>query len=126
MVQVLHYFRLHLFPHLLKCSRCPTFKPEYSLCLIMIRNVLFRLLQCAQRVFFKPNNTNFNRSVSLYIIVMDYQKLSNDTFELDRKTLRFAAICDRSGEFELWGMRGGTNSLLSPDQTRSSVLQAWN
>ena len=61
----------------------------------------------------------------LFIIVMDYQKLSNDTFELDKK-IRFAAICDRSGEIKYGGMRGGTNSLLSPDQTKTSVLQAWN
>jgi hypothetical protein len=61
----------------------------------------------------------------LYMIVMDYQKLSNDTFDIDRK-IRFAAICDRSGEIKYGGMRGGTNSLLSPDQTKTSVLQAWN
>jgi hypothetical protein len=61
----------------------------------------------------------------LDIIGMDYQKLSDDTFELDMK-IRFAAICDRSGQIICGGMRGGTKSLLSPDQTKTSVLQAWN
>ena len=52
---------------------------------------------------------------------MDYQKLSDDTFELDR-SIRFPAICDRTGEIKYGGIREGTNSLLSPDQTKTSVL----
>ncbi len=31
--------------------------------------------------------------------VMDYQKLSKGTFDLDRM-IRFAAICDRTGEIK--------------------------
>ena len=30
---------------------------------------------------------------------MDYQSLSKDTFDLDRR-IRFAAICDRTGEIK--------------------------
>lgn len=56
---------------------------------------------------------------------MDYQKLSEDTFDIDRK-IRFAAICDRTGEIKYGGIREGTNSLLSPEQTKESALQAWN
>lgn len=56
---------------------------------------------------------------------MDYEKLCKDTFDLDQK-IRFVAICDRTGEFKYGGVRGGIKSLLSPEQTKESVLQAWN
>ena len=55
--------------------------------------------------------------------VMDYQKLSKGTFDLDRM-IRFAAICDRTGEIKFGGVHEGTYGLLSLDQTKASVLQA--
>jgi uncharacterized protein DUF6659 len=56
---------------------------------------------------------------------MDYSKLCKDIFNLDKK-IRFAAICDRTGESRYGGLREGIKSLLSPEQTKESVLQAWN
>jgi hypothetical protein len=56
---------------------------------------------------------------------MDYSKLCKDIFDLDQK-IRFAAICDRSGQVKYGGLREGTKSLLSSEQTKESVLQAWN
>ena len=56
---------------------------------------------------------------------MDYERLCKDTFDLDKR-IRFAAICDRTGEIKYGGSREGTKSLLSPEQTKESVLQAWN
>lgn len=56
---------------------------------------------------------------------MDYSKLCKDIFDLDQK-IRFVAICDRTGEIKYGGLREGIRSLLSSDQTKESVLQAWN
>lgn len=54
---------------------------------------------------------------------MDYEKLCKDTFDLDQK-IRFAAICDRTSEVKYGGVHVGIKSLLSPEQTKESVLQA--
>lgn len=56
---------------------------------------------------------------------MDYGKLCNDIFALDQK-IRFVAICDRSGGIRYGGLREGTKSFLSSEQTKESVQQAWN
>jgi hypothetical protein len=56
---------------------------------------------------------------------MDYSRLCNDIFDLNQK-IRFAAICDRTGEIKYGGLRDGIRSLLSSEQTRESVQQAWN
>ena len=56
---------------------------------------------------------------------MDYNKLCKDIFELDQK-VRFAAICDRTGEIKYGGQREGVRSFLSTEQTRGSIQQAWN
>jgi len=56
---------------------------------------------------------------------MDYGKLCKDIFDLDQK-IRFAAVCGTTGEIKYGGLREGLKSLLSPEQTKESVLQAWN
>jgi hypothetical protein len=56
---------------------------------------------------------------------MNYGELCKDIFDLDQK-IRFAAICSRTGEIKYGGLRNGIKSLLSPEQTKESVLQAWN
>jgi hypothetical protein len=63
-----------------------------------------------------------NRSIDNH---MDYSRLCKDIFDLDQK-IRFAAICDRTGEIKYGGLREGTRSLLSSEQAKESVLQAWN
>lgn len=56
---------------------------------------------------------------------MDYDRLCRDILDLDPK-IRFAAVCDRTGEIKFGGLRKGITSLLSSDQTKKSVLQAWD
>ncbi|HJT84019.1 MAG TPA: DUF6659 family protein [Nitrososphaeraceae archaeon] len=56
---------------------------------------------------------------------MDYSWLCKEIFRIDQK-IRFAAICDRNGEIKYGGLREGLTSLLSSDQTKESVQQAWN
>ena len=53
----------------------------------MIHRFKYRALNIVL-VHISPTKIHFYRSMLLYIIVMDYQKLSNDTFELDKK-IRF-------------------------------------
>ena len=54
---------------------------------------------------------------------MDYDKICKDILALDKK-IRFAAICDDTGETRYGGMRDGMPSLLTPEETRKSVQLA--
>ena len=54
---------------------------------------------------------------------MDYGKLSKDILNLDPK-VRFAGICDDTGEIKYGGQREGVKNLLSADETKKSNLQA--
>jgi hypothetical protein len=54
---------------------------------------------------------------------MDYDKLCKDILNLNQK-IRFAAICDDTGETRYGGMREGLTSLLTPEQTKKSVQLA--
>jgi hypothetical protein len=54
---------------------------------------------------------------------MDYDKLCKDILNLDPK-VRFAGICDDSGEIKYGGQREGVKNLLSPEETKKSNLQA--
>ncbi len=54
---------------------------------------------------------------------MDYGKICKDIMELD-PSIRFAGICDETGDTKYGGMRQGMSSLLSPEETRKSNLQA--
>ncbi|MER5174166.1 MAG: hypothetical protein ABJB76_12865 [Candidatus Nitrosocosmicus sp.] len=54
---------------------------------------------------------------------MDYDKICKDILDLDPR-IRFAGICDDMGETKYGGMREGTTSLLSPEETRKSVQLA--
>lgn len=54
---------------------------------------------------------------------MDYERLSRDILNLDPK-IRFAGICDETGEIRFGGQREGVNNLLSPEETKKSNLQA--
>ena len=56
----------------------------------MIHRFKYRALNIVL-VHISPTKIHFYRSMLLYIIVMDYQKLSNDTFELDKK-IRFLFV----------------------------------
>ena len=59
----------------------------------------------------------------LLCMSMDYDKLCKDILILDSK-VRFAGICDESGETKYGGFREGINHLLSPDDTKKANLQA--
>ncbi len=54
---------------------------------------------------------------------MDYDKICKDILDLD-PTIRFAGICDDTGDTKYGGMRQGMTSLLSPEETRKSVQLA--
>jgi hypothetical protein len=45
---------------------------------------------------------------------MDYERLSRDILNLDPK-IRFAGICDETGEIRFGGQREGVNNLLTPE-----------
>jgi hypothetical protein len=54
---------------------------------------------------------------------MDYNKLCKDILGLDPK-IRFAGVCDETGEIRFGGQREGVKNLLTPDETKRSNLQA--
>jgi hypothetical protein len=59
----------------------------------------------------------------LLSMFMDFGKLCKDILALDSK-IRFAGVCDDSGEIRHGGQREGVTNLLSPDETKRSNLQA--
>jgi hypothetical protein len=58
-----------------------------------------------------------------YVTAMDYERLCKDILNLDPK-VRFAGICDETGEIKYGGQREGVKNLLSPEETKKSNLQA--
>jgi hypothetical protein len=54
---------------------------------------------------------------------MDYNSLTKSIMDLDKK-VRFAAVCDDSGEIKYGGQREGVPNLLSPEETKRSNIQA--
>jgi hypothetical protein len=54
---------------------------------------------------------------------MDYNKICKDIMDLD-PNIRFAGICDETGDTKYGGMREGLTSLLSSEETRKSNQQA--
>jgi hypothetical protein len=56
-------------------------------------------------------------------IPMDYAKLCKDILNSDPK-IRFAGVCDDTGEIKYGGQREGVKNLLMPEETKKSNLQA--
>src|ERR671926_308258 len=54
---------------------------------------------------------------------MDYGNLCKQILNLDPK-VRYAGICDDSGEIKYGGQREGVKNLLSPEETKRTNLQA--
>ena len=54
---------------------------------------------------------------------MDYGRLCKEILDLDPK-IRFAGVCDDTGETKFGGQRDGVKNLLSPEETKKSNLQA--
>ena len=54
---------------------------------------------------------------------MDYDNLCKAVIDTDSK-IRFAGICDESGEIKYGGQREGVADMLSSEETRKSNLQA--
>jgi hypothetical protein len=54
---------------------------------------------------------------------MDYGKLCKEILDLDPK-IRYAGVCDDTGETKFGGQREGIENLLSSEETRRSNLQA--
>jgi len=54
---------------------------------------------------------------------MDYNKLCKDILDFDTK-VRFAGVCDITGEIRFGGQREGIKNLLIPEETKLSNNQA--
>jgi len=54
---------------------------------------------------------------------MDFAKLCEEILELD-SNVRFAGVCDESGEIKFGGQREGLDNLLTAEETKRSNLQA--
>ena len=54
---------------------------------------------------------------------MDYGKLCKEILDLDPK-IRFAGVCNDTGETKFGGQREGVKNLLSPEETKRSNIQA--
>jgi hypothetical protein len=54
---------------------------------------------------------------------MDYGKLCKEILDLDPK-IRFAGLCDETGETKFDDQREGVENLLSSEETKRSNLQA--
>ena len=59
----------------------------------------------------------------LIYTIMDYAKRCQEILNLDPK-IRFAGVCDNTGETKFGGQREGVKNLLSPEETKKSNLQA--
>ena len=70
----------------------------------------------------EPNSTILIRFF-LPLQNMDYDNLCKDILELDQN-IRFAGVCDDTGEIRHGGQRQGVGNLLSSDETKRSNLQA--
>ncbi|MFZ0656826.1 MAG: hypothetical protein WAM19_09305 [Nitrososphaeraceae archaeon] len=54
---------------------------------------------------------------------MDYENLCKGILALDPK-IRFAGVCDETGEIKYGGQRDGLTNLLTAEETKRSNLQA--
>ena len=54
---------------------------------------------------------------------MDYENLCKGILALDTK-IRFAGVCDETGEIKYGGQRDGLANLLTAEETKRSNLQA--
>lgn len=53
---------------------------------------------------------------------MDYGKLCEDIFNLDPK-VRFAGVCDDTGEIKYGGQREGVKNLLMPEEIKNQTFK---
>jgi hypothetical protein len=65
----------------------------------------------------------YSRFEIMILFKMDYAKLCKEILELDPK-IRFAGVCDESGEIKFGGQREGLDNLLTAEETKRSNLQA--
>jgi hypothetical protein len=59
----------------------------------------------------------------MILFKMDYTKVCKEILGLDPK-IRFAGVCDESGEIKFGGQREGLANLLTAEETKRSNLQA--
>jgi len=65
----------------------------------------------------------YSRFKIMILFKMDYANLCKEILELDPK-IRFAGVCDESGEIKFGGQREGLENLLTAEETKRSNLQA--
>lgn len=72
-------------------------------------------------------NSNKQRKNYYYqtvkILNMDFDNLCKRILDMD-KNIRFAGVCDESGEIKYGSQREGVENILSNEETRKSNLQA--
>lgn len=54
---------------------------------------------------------------------MDYNKICKDIINMD-PNIRYAGICDETGDTKFGGMREGIKNIFTPEETRKSNQQA--
>jgi hypothetical protein len=54
---------------------------------------------------------------------VDYNKICKDIINLD-SSIRYAGICDDTGDIKFGGIKDGINSIFTPEETRKSNQQA--
>ncbi len=54
---------------------------------------------------------------------MDYNKICKDIINM-HPNIRYAGICDETGDTKFGGMREGIKNILTPEETRKSNQQA--
>ena len=59
----------------------------------------------------------------MILLKMDYEKLCKEILDIDPE-IRFAGVCDESGEIKFGGQREGLANLLTAEETKRSNLQA--
>ena len=59
----------------------------------------------------------------MVLLKMDYEKLCKEILDIDPE-IRFAGVCDESGEIKFGGQREGLANLLTAEETKRSNLQA--
>ncbi len=54
---------------------------------------------------------------------MEYDDLCKEILKIDPK-IRFAGVCDETGEIRHGGQREGITNLLNPEESKKSMMQA--
>ena len=60
--------------------------------------------------------------IMYYPVTMEFDRICKDILGLE-SNIRFAGLCDDSGEIKYGGQREGVTNLLSPDETKDQICK---